>query len=120
MSQEVWAYRVSRPDAVDASARRAVRWYEIAHEGIKTFKGARIRQNAPLYPLKQQIYLWLSRKHDVLFDALSKGEILPIDVLDAVVRDFSSCGNLSQLGFLPELICTCSLRSMCLSWPSEL
>ena len=93
MSQKAWEYRDHRPETVDASARRAVRWYEIAREGIKAFQDARITAGTPLWNVKRQTYLWLLRKHQVLLDALNRGDILPIDVLDAVVRGFSSYGN---------------------------
>ena len=93
MSQKAWEYQDHRPETVDASARRAVRWYEIAREGIKAFQDERIARGNPLWTFKREIYCWLLRKHDVLLDALNRGDILPIDVLDAVVRGFSSYGN---------------------------
>ena len=88
MTQEGWNARKRKPHMVDASARRADRWYAIAREGIKPFNS--VKRGDPLWPSKGQLYLWLFRKHDVLLDALNRRDILPIDVLDAVVRGFSS------------------------------
>ena len=101
------------PYPADASAHRVERWHRIAQEGIETFNS--VYRKDRLWPCKEFIYSWLSRKHAVLFDALSREEILPIDVLDAVVRDFSSCGDFSQLEILPVLTLIRSLKSMCLN-----
>lgn len=81
----MWGQHTRGPATPDASARRVDRWYEIALEGIKAFDEV-TRNHRLLWPSKESIHRWLSRKHDVLFDALSRGDILPIDVLDAVLE----------------------------------
>lgn len=93
-ARAVWGQHTQALCTADASARRVDRWHKIAQEGMKAFDG--VHRKDRLWPSKESIYSWISRKYAVLFDALKQEEILPIDVLNAVVRDFSSCGDLSS------------------------
>lgn len=60
--------------------------------------------------LKKDLRLWFSRKHSVLEDALSRGDNLQLDVLNAVVRDVSFSDF--HHAYLPGLTLKCSLRLM--------
>lgn len=84
VSARAWKQRNQYPQKLDASARRAHRWYDIARAELAGYSTS--EASIP----KKSIYRWLSRKHAVLYRALHAGEILQIDVLDAVVRDFPS------------------------------
>ena len=82
----------TRPDQrLDASAQRVRRWHdEFAREVITAYAHVNKRSGKGHWQLKTALYKWLDRKHAVLKDALHQGDILQIDVLDAVVCRFSS------------------------------
>ena len=84
-ARAAWGQHLKIPSPADASAERVEKWYVIAKEGIQAFDG--VYRRSWLWPYKEEIYQWLSRKYDVLLDALKRDEILPIDVLDAVVSE---------------------------------
>lgn len=84
-TQSTWKKRVEQPDMADASTRRAHRWCEIAQKFLEGYDSK--HQHFPS-PVKREICRWLLHKHSVLNAALRRGDILQIDVLDAVVCDF--------------------------------
>ena len=86
----IWQQRKGRLGTLDKSALRVHRWHSASRELANRWISVASR-NHPLTPKKKEMSLWLVRKHAVLSHALSVGEILPIDVLDAVVRGSWCC-----------------------------
>ncbi|KWU43723.1 hypothetical protein RHOSPDRAFT_26136 [Rhodotorula sp. JG-1b] len=84
VSARAWKQRNQYPQKLDASARRAHRWHDIARAELAGYS------TSEASIAKTSIYRWLSRKHAVLYRALHAGEILQIDVLDAVARRFKT------------------------------
>lgn len=84
-----WNLRHNRLRTLDLSALRMHRWNEASCQMALRWITVNNR-NDLLMQEKRDMSLWLVRKHAVLSHALSAGEILQIDVLDAVVRR-SSC-----------------------------
>ena len=74
----------------DASARRAIEWHRITEAVVQPYY-VFAQKNFPgrLYEVKKKLFFWFSHKHAVLQDALKKGDILQVDVLNAVVCDCS-------------------------------
>lgn len=70
------------------AVRRLVNWYQVANTAIKRYN--HVAGGHELWWLKENLHLWVSHKHDVFKDALDRGDILQIDVLNAVVCDCSS------------------------------
>ena len=71
------------------SVQRVARWHSVAIKASSRYNS--VRRGHELWDLKQSLYHWLTHKHSVLKDALRRGEILQVDVLNAVVCDYSSC-----------------------------
>ena len=86
-----WNLRHNRLRTLDLSALRVHRWNEASKQMTLRWISVTNR-NDLLMEEKREMSLWLVRKHAVLSHALSAGEILQIDILDAVVRR-SSCGS---------------------------
>lgn len=111
-----WNLRHNRLRTLDLSALRVHRWNEASRQMADRW--TTVRRSNLLMQEKRDMSLWLVRKHAVLSHALSVGEILQIDVLDAVVRR-SSCGCPSPLSDLTRLFPR-SFKSMFRNWKSTL
>ncbi|GAA5987257.1 hypothetical protein JCM10908_001882 [Rhodotorula pacifica] len=78
------------------SVLRAFRWYTASLATLTHW--FRINKKTDrLHPIKSRICVWLLRKHAVLSHALASGEILQIDVLDAVGLDEADVDNADAL-----------------------
>ena len=66
------------------AVQRPVNWYQVADTAIKRY--THVTEGHQLWWFKEKLYRWLLHKHVVLQDALEKGVILQIDVLNGVVR----------------------------------
>ena len=77
---------------MDAAGRRAVRWKDAADVMLGPWRDL---QCGAALPVKLNIAEWLRNKYSTLTEALREGAILPIDVLDAVVRNsfFTASGS---------------------------
>lgn len=84
---ETWnrRHQVSKP--LDSSTDRASRWCDVAEALLEGYK---CKHPPAPSDVKKEIYHWLMHKYSVLSNALRRGDILQIDVLDAVVRRFFS------------------------------
>lgn len=91
------------------AVRRLVNWYKVANTAIKRYN--HVAKGQELWWLKENLHLWVSHKKDVLKDALDRGDILQIDVLNAVVCDCSS-RNFSYFIVLRALTLYHSSRSI--------
>ena len=68
---------------MDAAGRRADRWKEATEEMLQPWFAV---HNKPALHTKCNIAEWLRNKYETLSQAFEGGEILKIDLLDAVVR----------------------------------
>lgn len=112
---ETWnrRHQVSKP--LDFSTDRASRWCGVAEALLEGYK---CKHQPVSSDLKKEIYRWLVHKYAVLRSALRSGEILQIDVLDAVVRCFALSHSLLSL-FL-RANSNHSSRLMSFKWKSVL
>ena len=95
---ETWNRRHRISKSLEFSTDRANRWCEVAEALLDAYK---CKHQPVLSDLKKEIYHWLVQKYGVLSGALRSGEILRIDVLDAVVRCFALNHSLSK-SFFPR------------------
>lgn len=114
VSYNTWNQRRARLRGLDASARRVHWWHAASHDLIRRWHLV-TRRSHPLREKKKELARWLFRKHAVLSHALASGEILQIDVLDAVVRRsfpfLSSCTGLHLRRYTLISASCCSFRS---------
>lgn len=115
MGYNTWNLRHHRLRTLDLSALRVHRWNEASKQMALRWISVS-KNNDLLMEEKREMSLWLVRKHAVLSHALSAGEILQIDVLDAVVRRSSCrCPSTASLTLSP-----CSFKSTSRNWNSTL
>lgn len=77
---------------LDASARRVADWRTAVELMVGRWSVRRAGRDFVFREAKESVSEWLRTKHKTLTQALKEGEILPIDVLDAVVRSpFAPC-----------------------------
>lgn len=96
VGHNTWNLRHNRLRTLDRSALRVHRWNEASRQMALRWISVTNR-NDLLLEKKREMSLWLVRKHAVLSHALNVGEILQIDVLDAVVRGSSFPSARKQL-----------------------
>lgn len=85
MDADAWKYR--KKACEDAAGLRAHRWKEVTEVMLAPWFHI---LNGHRLPPKCNIAEWLCKKHETLSTALARGEILQVDVLDAVVHTLSA------------------------------
>lgn len=89
-SPEAWRSRKA-DKYLDATHRRIVRWTKACNVMLRRWFAVKARGGYSL--AKADLSVWLRTKYKTLSQALERGEILQIDVLDAVVRSPSSTAS---------------------------